>query len=137
MVGIVEAISLFGRSLDEVSLLSVGTTAETDTRRARLDNAGLVRWARGPNVVDIFLRGQSTAAFTQAWHLLGDERAHRLNPPALADSSLDRVSAEELIAKAAHHSRDFCPTFEAHFASHTPAPYEPLAGLTATKGIAR
>ncbi len=134
MVGVVEAISLFGRSLEDVQLLSVGTTAETDTRKAQLDNAGLVRWARGPNVVDVFLRGQSTAAFTQAWHLLGEERAYRLDPPALSESTLDRANAEELIAKAAHHSREFCPVFETHFASHTPAPYQPLAGPDSTKG---
>lgn len=137
MVGVTEAVSLLGRKLEEIQLLSVGTTAPTDTRKADFDNAGIVRWARGPNVVDVFLRGQGTAAFTQAWHLLGEERAYRLDAPALPDSTLDRADAEELIAKAAHHSREFCPIFERNFASHYPSPYQPLAGPNQVEGKAR
>jgi patatin-like phospholipase/acyl hydrolase len=135
VVGVAEAVSLFDRELKEIQLLSVGTTAPTDARKAKFDNAGILRWARGPNVVDVFLRGQGTAAFTQAWHLLGEERAYRLDAPALPDSTLDRASAVQLIAKAAHHSREFSPVFEREFASHLPPAYQPLAGPSQMKGM--
>ena len=82
MVGVTEAVSMFGRPLDEIRLLSVGTTTSTRTRRSRLDNAGLLRWVRSPNVVEVLLNAQSTGAFTQVQHLIGTENARRLNPPA-------------------------------------------------------
>ena len=129
MVGVTEAISMFGRTLDEIRLLSVGTTTSTRTRRSRLDNAGLLRWIRNPNVVEVLLAGQSTGAFTQVQHLIGVENAHRLNPPAPDElAAMDTCDAHDLIAKAAHHSRTFCPQFDAVFGSHVPDPYVPFHG---------
>ena len=136
MVGVTEAVSLFGRPLDEIRLLSVGTTASTRTRRARLDNAGLLRWVRSPNVVEVLLAGQSTGAFTQVQHLLGPDRARRLDPPAPGElAALDSCDARDLIAKAAHHSRTFSPEFAAVFGSHVPDPYVPFHGPNAGQGV--
>lgn len=132
MVGVTEAVSMFGRTLDEIRLLSVGTTTSLRTRRARLDNAGLLRWIRSPNVVEVLLAGQSTGAFTQVQHLIGVENAHRLNPPAPDElAAMDTCDAHDLIAKAAHHSRTFCPQFDAVFGSHVPDPYVPFPGPNA------
>ena len=117
MVGVTEAVSMFGRPLEQIRLLSIGTTSSTKTRPGRLDNAGLLRWARGPNVVDVLLRGQSAGAFAQVQHLIGPTNAYRLDPPAPEDAALDRCEAAELIAKAARHSRIFSPTFHDVFAS--------------------
>jgi patatin-like phospholipase/acyl hydrolase len=134
MVGLTEAVSMFGRGLDQVRVFSLGTTASTRTRRSRLDNGGLLRWARGPNVVDVLLNGQSAGAFTQLQHLIG-ENAHRLNPPAPDElASLDACDPRELIAKASHHSRVFCPIFEKAFGSHIPVPYTPFHGPNAKVG---
>lgn len=135
MVGVTEAVSMFGRSLDEIRLLSVGTTTSTMTRRSRLDNAGLLRWVRSPNVVEVLLNGQSTGAFTQVQHLIGPENARRLNPPAPDElAALDKCDARDLVAKAAHHSRTFCPEFKAVFGSHVPDPYVPFHGPNARQG---
>jgi uncharacterized protein len=137
MVGVTEAVSLFGRPLDEIRVLSVGTTMSTRTRRAKLDNAGLVRWVRSPNVVDVLLSGQSTGAFTQVQHLIGVDNARRLNPPAPDElAALDHCDARDLIAKAAHHSRAFAPEFEAVFGSHIPHQYVPFHGPNARQGAA-
>lgn len=135
MVGVTEAVSMFGQPLDSIRVLSIGTTATARTRPRRLDNAGLLRWVRGPNVVEVLLNGQSAGAFAQVQHLVGPGNAHRLNPIApngLAE--LDRCDADDLIAKAAHHSRVFCPTFEASFIGHTPAAYSPYHGPLAKAG---
>ena len=135
MVGVTEAVSMFGQRPEDVRVLSLGTTVSMRTRRSRLDNGGLIRWARGPSVVDVLLNGQSAGAFAQVKHLIGPENAYRLDPPAPAElAKLDACDAEALIAKASHHSRDFCPTFEQAFGSHVPAPYVPLRGPMAKEG---
>lgn len=129
LVGVVEAVSMFRQPLDSIRLLSIGTTSDTRTRKRGLDNGGLVQWGRSPTVIDVLLRGQSIGAFTQVQHLLGPDRAHRLDPSAPSGlTGLDRADARDLKAKAAHHSRAFCPTFEKVFAGHTPFPYRPLHG---------
>jgi uncharacterized protein len=129
MVGVTEAVSMFGQRLEDIRILSLGTTASARTRRSRLDNGGLIRWARGPSVIDVLLTGQSTGAFAQVRHLLKPQNAHRLNPPAPDElAKLDACDAAALLAKASYHSRTFCPTFEEAFGSHVPARYVPLYG---------
>lgn len=129
MVGVTEAVSMFGERPEDVRVLSLGTTASPRTRRGRLDNGGLIRWARGPSVIDVLLTGQSTGAAAQVRHLVKPENAHRLNPPAPDElAKLDTCDAAALLAKASHHSRAFCPTFEEVFGSHIPPGYVPLYG---------
>jgi hypothetical protein len=134
MVGVTEAVSMFGRDLSELRVLSLGTTTSTQTRPVSLDNAGVLGWVRAPRVVDVLLRGQSVGAFTQVQHLIGSEHAHRLDPAAPEGAALDRCNASELIAKASHHSRMFSPTFESVFAGHSPIPYTPFHGINRKQG---
>jgi patatin-like phospholipase/acyl hydrolase len=135
MVGVAEAVSMFGRGLDEIRVLSLGTTAGTKTRPSRLDNGGLVHWLRGPNLVDVLLAGQSAGAFAQVQHLIGPDNAHRLDPPAPPElARLDACDARELIGKAAHHSRVFAPLFETALAGHIASPFKPFHGPNATTG---
>jgi patatin-like phospholipase/acyl hydrolase len=124
-VGVAEAVSMFGQPLDTIRVLSLGTTADPQARKRSLDCGGLVQWIRSPNVVNVLLTGQSTLV----QHLLGSENAHRLDPRAPAGlARLDGADARDLLAKASYHSRYFCPTFEAVFAGHSPAPYRPCYG---------
>ena len=128
-MGVTEAVSLFGRRLDEVRVLSLGTTSGNRARPASLDRAGLVRWGKAPNIMDVLLAGQGTGSFTQVQHLVGKENAYRLNPPVLdGDLQLDGVNTDALIAKAAHHSRRFSPTFDNAFRDHHCATYTPYHG---------
>lgn len=131
MVGAVEAFSMFGQPLQSIRVLSLGTTADPRTRRRNLDRGGLLQWVRSPNVVNVLLAGQSAGAFAQVQHLLGRDNAYRLDPPAPSGlACLDAADVRDLKAKAAYHSRAFCPTFEARFADHSAAPYHPLYGPT-------
>jgi patatin-like phospholipase/acyl hydrolase len=119
VVGVTEAVSMFGRPLEEIRVLSLGTTTSTRTRPSRLDKAGLVQWCKSTNIVDVLLAGQSAGAFAEVQHLIGPDKAKRLNPQAPDERALlDRCDARDLIAKAAHHSRIFCPIFEETFGSH-------------------
>ena len=132
MVGVVEAVSMFGQPLDTIRVLSLGTTADPQTRKRKLDNGGLLQWVRSPNVVDVLLTGQSVGAFTQVQHLIRRGHAYRLDPQApVGLTGMDRADARDLKAKAAYHSRSFCPTFESTFADHTAVPYQPWYGPNA------
>jgi hypothetical protein len=133
MVGVTEAVSIFGRRLEDIRVLSLGTTSTLKLGRSGLNNGGLLRW--GVNAADVVLDGQSVGAFAQVQHLVGVEQAHRLDPPAPEElGKLDACDAQELIAKAAHHSRRFTPEFEAVFGSHIRSPYTPLHGPKAQEG---
>jgi patatin-like phospholipase/acyl hydrolase len=127
MVGVVEAVSMFGQPLERIRLLSLGTTVATARRPRKLDRGGLIQWVRSPNVAQVLIAGQSRGAFTQTEHLLGRGNAYRLNPPAPESlAKLDIANSRDLLAAAAHHSRDFSPTFAAKFASHQRGQYTPL-----------
>ena len=129
MVGLTEAVSLFGRRLSDVRVLSVGTTSRAHARHRGLDRAGILRWATGQNIVDVLLAGQGAGAFAQVQLLVGKENAWRLDPLLLdGDIALDGADPDAFIGKAAHHSRRFCPDFEAIFADHIRDPYTPLQG---------
>lgn len=129
LVGVAEAVSMFGCSLSDIRVLSIGTTTSLRPRLTKHDDAGLLRWARSTSVLEILLAGQSAGAFAQTQHLIGTSNAYRLDPPAPPElASLDACDAAGLIGKAAHHSRNFVPTFEAVFASHTPPPFVPFHG---------
>lgn len=135
MVGVTEAVSMFGRSLETIRVLSIGTTAQARVRPSKLDNGGLLRWARGPGVVDVLMTGQAAGAFAQVQHLIGPGNAYRLDPPAPPEfAKLDKCDAREMVGKASHHSRLFAPQFEAAFAAHTPASYKPFHGPNAKVG---
>lgn len=135
MVGVVEAVSLFDQPLSSIKLLSIGTTSDFKTRRRQLDRGGFLQWLRSPHVLSILMNGQSVGAFTQVQHLIGPDNAHRLNPAAPEGLfRLDVADPRDLIGKAAHHSRDFCPTFESVFGRHKPRPYLPRHGLLMKEG---
>jgi len=128
MIAIVEAYDTLKIPMESLSVFSIGTSDAISHRRTRLNSGGIFSWAVGNAAIDVIMRGQSLAAFHQATHLLGKEKVERLNPKVAADEfSLDGVhKADDLIGKAAHHSRVFMPTFEQKFASHHAAPYKPM-----------
>jgi patatin-like phospholipase/acyl hydrolase len=128
MVAIVEAHESLGVPLANQWVFSIGTSDAVTQRRDHLNNGGIIAWALGNAAIDIIMRGQSIGANNQATLLLGKDHVERLNPKVAAgEFSLDGVSkADDLIGKAAHHSRIFSPTFKQKFAGHRAASYEPL-----------
>ncbi len=129
LVGIAEAASLFGRSLEAIKVLSIGTLVGTETRRAKLDHGGFAAWGRSPNLVSVLLAAQGAGALGLAEHLIGKDNLFRLDATAPDDLiALDRCEPQELIARASHESRVFSPTFHTAFAGNTPAPYRPYHG---------
>lgn len=128
LVGVIEAFGTLSVPLNDIKVLSLGTSEAISTRRHRLNTGGILSWARGNAAIDVIMRGQSIAVHNQAKFLLGQDRVHRLNPVVPENEfSLDGThKASDLIAKAAHHSRTFMPTFEREFLSHTAKSFSPL-----------
>ena len=73
------------------------------------------------------MRGQSIAVNNIASFLLGKKRIERINPMVAAEEfSLDGAhKADDLIGKAAHHSRIHTPVFQKKFSHHRASEYVP------------
>ncbi len=117
MVGIVEAVSLLGVSLESIATLSLGTTNSIGRKSRSLDRGGWFQWRRMG--VDAALRGQSHGVQGQAQLLLTEDRAKRLDP-MVPDGlfALDKLSEKDLLAEASHEARKFAPHFSNTFGSH-------------------
>jgi len=124
MVGIVEAITVFGYDLADIRVFSLGTTVDTIKRPDRLDRGGLLPWAG--DAIPVALRGQSLVADNHAKLLLGAENVLRVDPQVPArELRLDGVNPERLRGRAEHCSRQISPTFQQRFVDHHPIPYTP------------
>ncbi len=135
MVGVIEAVSMFGRRPETIRVLSLGTTSNPKARGRHLDNGGLIQWIRSPSMIEVLLNGQGAGSFAQVQLLLGRENAYRLNPPAFEGvTRIDRAHAHDLVARASHYSRQFCPTFVDKFSDHTPSRYSPIYSSIAEEG---
>jgi patatin-like phospholipase/acyl hydrolase len=128
MVAVIEAIGTLSVPPTAINLLSIGTSDPICHRRRRLNNGGKLAWVSGGAAIDIIMRGQSIAAQNQVSFLLGRDRAVRLDPKvADGEFTLDGTqNADDLIAKAAHISRTFMPTFHDTFAQHTASPFKSI-----------
>lgn len=124
LVGIIEAVSVLNISRESISVLSIGTSDPVVRRSKRLNWGGRFLWA--PSAIDVIMRGQSLGVTRQAQHLLGEGKVERLDPK-VPDSlfALDRLTVDELLAKAAHESRIFSPIFNKKFRTHRAAAYMP------------
>lgn len=124
MIGIVEAVSMLNIPLNAISVFSLGTTDEIKGRPTNLDRGGLWQWKTA--AIDVVMRGQSIGAVTQAMHLLGRERVLRLDPKVPNKLfALDKLSAKELLSKAAHESRHVSPQFKTMFMDHIAPTFKP------------
>lgn len=134
MIGVIEAISVLSVPMGAIHVLSIGTTNEVKTHSPKLDRGGLLRWMKC--AVDVILRGQSIGAFTQAQHLLGNDRVFRIDP-IVPDGlfKMDKLSENALMSKAAHESRKFTPIFKSQFMEHRAQDYKPLHVHAQKRGI--
>jgi len=128
MISITEALGTLGIKLSSLWVFSIGTSDAVTQRPKRLNSGGIIAWALKNAAIDVIMRAQSIGTNNQATFLLGRDRIERLNPIVAADEfSLDGIhKVEDLIGRAAHHSRVFIPTFEKKFATHFAATYKPI-----------
>jgi hypothetical protein len=125
LVGIAEAVSMFGVPLDQISVMNLGTSDQVVKRPKTLNWGGKALWAKP--AVDLVMRAQSIGVYTQSIHLLGREKLVRLDPKVPEGLfHLDKANrARELMAKAAYESRSLMPHLENQFLRHTARQYLP------------
>jgi patatin-like phospholipase/acyl hydrolase len=128
MVAIIEAFGTLLVPLPTIKVFTIGTSDVVTPIRRRLDSGGVISWALGNAAVDVIMRGQSIGANNQATFLLGKDNVDRVNPKVSpSDFVLDGVKQiDELIAKAAHYSRIFIPTFQEKYVSHIAPAFTPI-----------
>lgn len=128
MVGLTEAISLLKVPLEDIRILSIGTSWELKQRPDSLDNAG--KWGWKSEIVDVMFRGQSQAAVKQAQLLLDSptqQRVFRLDFPVPADTfSLDHVDLKRMLPKVEYFARHYGPKVEELFLDHRAAEFEAI-----------
>lgn len=126
LVGLIEARSLLGAELEQIRVLSLGTSDELVHRPDELDEGGL--WAWRAQACKVIMRGQSVGTDNLAALLLGRDRVRRLDPKVPDELFLlDKTNTmDKLIAEAAHTSQHFGPTFTAEFKPHRAEEFEPL-----------
>lgn len=129
VIAIAEARSMLSASLDDMRLLNVGTmdTVGVGAHSKRLDRGGAGQWVS--KVANFLVTASSRGGQGTAEHLVGPDRYHRFDaqvPGGLY--ALDKIDRRDLASLAASVSREISPIYAKHFATHSAAPYTPLAG---------
>jgi patatin-like phospholipase/acyl hydrolase len=123
-VGVAEAISMLGARLDQVSVLSIGTTDPVTDLPDSLMRGGVLQWAK--HAPQLILRAQSLGTLHAAEHLLGQAgRLTRINcpvPDGLFD--LDKLDAGRIRGLAETVGRKCSPQVRA-FTEHLAPEYVP------------
>jgi predicted acylesterase/phospholipase RssA len=119
-----EAINRFDIKLQDLRILSVGTTSALRDWPCRLDRAGLFGWSR--HATDLLLRAQAVAATNTMKLLLRADHSLRVDPIVPKRlRRLDRVDPDSFMGLAAGITRQMVPDVERVFLDHEPEPYTP------------
>jgi patatin-like phospholipase/acyl hydrolase len=93
LVGVVEAVGFLNVPIDQIDVLSIGTTT-TPFNIAQHRHSGLAKWNAG--LLNLMFEAQVEADVAQAKLLVGD-RLHRINHPAREGQyTLDNASPEKI-----------------------------------------
>jgi len=124
MLGVVEAMAVLGVPRENIAALSLGTTEPVRLRNDHLDNGGFWQWKT--DAADVIMCSQSVAATAQATLLLGDHKLLRINTK-VPDGvfSLDKLTADKLIASASHQSLHTGPEVQRCFLCHVAPQFVP------------
>ena len=133
LIGLAEATSMLGVPLNQIRVLSLGTTDPLNNLHGRLDRGGLLAWARHGR--SLLLRAPALGSFHTVEHLVGKGHAVRIDsvvPDGLFN--LDRIDAQRIRGLAEDVARLQSPEVRS-FLAHRAGPYKPLhptSGCTST-----
>lgn len=116
MVGVTEALGVFGVPADNIEILSIGTTKAVRHHRRHLDGAGLALW--GPRIAGLFSDAQYSVSMGQAMLLVGEEHILHIDPEVAENEfRLDRYQSDRHQSLAADCARHNIPKIRARFFS--------------------
>lgn len=124
LIAVLEAKSMLGVPLEDIHVLSLGTTQPLVNRPLDLDKGGLKQWVKP--VAEVIMQAQSEGINGQLAHLIPRQNITRLNtsvPPGIFE--MDRIDYDRLKAKAHHTSRKDCPKISP-FLSHQASEFKPF-----------
>ena len=123
VIAIAEAVSVLQVPLEDVAVLSIGTTDSVSRHPRRLDRGGWAQWATRAAAVVLTATSRGTNGTAQ--HLLGDRFVRFDAAVPERTFSIDRVDEEDLRGWASGVSRELGPVFRQHFADHVAPEYRP------------
>lgn len=136
MVGITEAIAFLGQQLDNIDVLSIGTTT-TPFNIAKHTNDGIAQWSAG--LVELMFEGQMEAAQAQA-KLLLNGRLQRINlivnegEFTLDDAHPNKIKRLITLGRGEAVKKEHHDAVNTRFLNGTKAhPFTPLHKVTVTK----
>lgn len=124
LVGIIEAVSFLGIKLDDIYVLSIGTTT-SPFNIARHTNSGAAKWNVG--IINLLMEAQEQTVLAQAKLLLG-ERFHRINATtvpgqfSLDDAGPETISALAQLGRAEAVKKTNMDVVASRFVNGQPAP---------------
>lgn len=128
LVGVAEAVSMLGIALENIHVLSLGTTDELTDLPNSLDQGGLWQWARA--ATPLLLRAQGVGSFHAVEHLIGPTQVVRIDPVVPAGLfRLDRIDRRRIRGLAEDISRRAAPSVKA-FTKQQADTYTPLYSKT-------
>jgi patatin-like phospholipase/acyl hydrolase len=132
MVGVTEAVSFLGVPLNDIDVLSIGTTTKP-FNIAEHANSGAAQWNIG--LVELMFEAQMEADLAQA-KLLLDGRLHRINVTAkegefsLDDARLEKIQRLINLGRGEAVKKEHLDIVKARFLNGIPAPtFTPLHAL--------
>jgi len=124
MIGLFEAIAVLDVPLENVHIMSIGTTEELKQSPRMLDTfGGWPFW--GKTAVELIMQAQSTGINSQLQLLLKDRyvRISHKVPDGLY--GLDKMNLDKLLAFASSHSRNFSPEYKRKYQGHMAEEFVP------------
>jgi patatin-like phospholipase/acyl hydrolase len=123
VMAITEARSMLDIDLEDMRVLSMGTTDDVVSHKSSLARGGYFQWARP--AIPLFLRAQSRAGWHTAQHLVGEDNFERVDAPVASGVfQLDQLDAGRIRGLAEVCARQVCPAIKP-FTAHLAPPFVP------------
>lgn len=115
MIALTEALGYLNQNIEDISIMSIGTTFRQISTSPIHSRGGLIVWSK--KAVELLMHGQDLSTNNQLYHILGEKRFLRVNPAVNKRFSMDKLS-KELISIGETEARDFIKIVKEKFLIH-------------------
>lgn len=115
MIAMTEAVGYLNQKIEDISIMSIGTTFRQISTSPIHSRGGLVIWSK--KAVEFLMQGQDLSTTNQLFHILGEKRFLRVNPGINKRFSMDKLS-KDLISIGETEGRDCMKVVKEKFLIH-------------------